>query len=150
MYYWKLLLTRYQNILVCSRHPKWWVKLADFGISKRRTEHTAFRTQTGTLSYMAPEVLGYVPGIEPHSSEYTTAIDLWGLGCTLYRLVSGVVLFPLGPLLYEYCAGRISLPLQPILLSDSGISFLKDILGAHPSRRPTAAQALKHQWIRTC
>ncbi|KAL9024368.1 MAG: hypothetical protein Q9196_006568 [Gyalolechia fulgens] len=47
------------NILVVEKGPKWWIKIADFGISKRATEGlTALRTQTGTPAFAAPEVLG--------------------------------------------------------------------------------------------
>lgn len=47
------------NILVLYKSPAWWVKLGDFGISKR-IEGT-FGTMTldiGTCGFMAPEVLG--------------------------------------------------------------------------------------------
>lgn len=43
-------LTLKQNILVCQGRPHWWVKLADFGLSKRRTrpdfEHRQARLHT--------------------------------------------------------------------------------------------------------
>jgi calcium/calmodulin-dependent protein kinase I len=44
-----------QNVFVVQKQPQWWVKLGDFGLSKQRTEQTAFRTQAGTQQYMAPE-----------------------------------------------------------------------------------------------
>lgn len=62
-----------QNILVVHGPPEWWVKLADFGLSKRLTELTAYRTKGGTLSYMAPEILDY---LDMPSEEYTNAVDL--------------------------------------------------------------------------
>lgn len=41
-----------------SRGPDWWVKVSDFGISKRVEEDlTALRTLTGALDFLAPEIL---------------------------------------------------------------------------------------------
>jgi len=46
------------NILVVRRHPDWWVKIADFGISKRTTEElTALRTLKFTPAFAAPELV---------------------------------------------------------------------------------------------
>ncbi|KOS22267.1 Calcium/calmodulin-dependent protein kinase type 1 [Escovopsis weberi] len=42
------------NILVCSRDPLH-IKLADFGISKKKQQN--LRTYTGTDRYMAPEIM---------------------------------------------------------------------------------------------
>ncbi|KAH8597417.1 kinase-like domain-containing protein [Bisporella sp. PMI_857] len=136
-----------KNVLVCRRHPQWWIKLADFGLSKRQTEETAYRTHTGTQAYMAPEVLNYVPGIDPQSSGYTNAIDLWGLGCIIYRLASGVVPFPVGPSLYQYCVKQLAFPSHSLPLSLSGTNFTMDLLRPCPSSRPTAVQALNHIWM---
>lgn len=82
------------------------MKLADFGLSKRRTEDTALRTQTGTQAYMAPEILNYIPG----HSEYTYAVDIWALGCIIYRLISGVVPFPPGLSLTNFCGDEERFP----------------------------------------
>ena len=51
-----------QNVLVVHTGPDyWWVKIADFGISKRVIDgHTALRTQMGTPAFQAPEILGFV------------------------------------------------------------------------------------------
>ncbi|CEO60026.1 hypothetical protein PMG11_04669 [Penicillium brasilianum] len=46
-----------QNILIQSHPPsQWWVKLADFGISKRIEEASGGSTLHGTLGYIAPEL----------------------------------------------------------------------------------------------
>ena len=42
-----------QNIFVVTRSPKWWVKIGDFGISKRvLRDRTALRSGVGTFSFM--------------------------------------------------------------------------------------------------
>jgi serine/threonine protein kinase len=133
-----------QNILVCRPSPHWWVKLADFGLSKRRTDDTAYRTQTGTQAYMAPEMLNFVSGVDPESSEYTNAVDMWAMGCIVHRLALGCVPFPPGPPLGRFCNDPSSLPLHELPLSPPGVKFIRDLLVPLPSARLTAQQALGH------
>jgi serine/threonine protein kinase len=138
---------RLQNVLVVHGSPDWWVKLADFGLSKRLTETTAYRTKSGTLSYMAPEILEY---LDTPRGEYTNAVDLWAVGCITYRLVTGVVPFPPGKSLVKYCEDKSLFPYDALL--DNGIKslcskFIKELLETSSKRRPSASQALHHAWI---
>lgn len=56
------------------------VTLADFGISIRATQNTNRTPGMGTLWYMAPEILF-------GSTEYTTASDIWSLGCVIAEVI---------------------------------------------------------------
>lgn len=138
-----------QNVLVCRRYPQWWVKLADFGLSKRHTAETAYRTQTGTESYMAPEILDYVPREDPQSSAYTTAVDLWALGCIVYRLAAGAVPFPPGPALGKFCENPLFLTYHYLQLHEEGINFIRSLLVPIPRGRLRAQQALDHPWLQS-
>ena len=81
-----------QNIFVVDTDPILWVKIGDFGITKRiLNEQTFLKTEMGTLEYLAPEVLGHV---EEENSRYTNAVDLWSLGCTCHRLLTMESPFP--------------------------------------------------------
>jgi calcium/calmodulin-dependent protein kinase I len=141
-----------QNVLVVHGPPQWWVKLADFGLSKRLTESTAYHSKSGgTLPYMAPEIH---PSLDNYTSngDYTNAVDLWAAGCITYRLVTGVVPFPSGRSLWEYCEDKSSFPCDALL--DSGIKsscseFIKELLESYPKRRLSASKALEHPWITT-
>lgn len=133
-----------QNVLVCRGSPNWWVKLADFGLSKRRTEDTAFRTQTGTQAYMAPEILNYIP----RYSEYTYAIDIWALGCIMYRLITGKVPFPPGLSLTSFCEDESKFASKPLDMSDLGKDFIRKLIVAHPLKRLTSGEALEHEWTK--
>ncbi len=67
------------NILV---FPSDVVKMCDLGVSKKVIKGvTEAKTDIGTESFAAPEVTSRKP--------YTTAVDLWSLGCLLYYLCTG-------------------------------------------------------------
>ncbi|KXJ88770.1 kinase-like domain-containing protein, partial [Microdochium bolleyi] len=74
------------NIMVKSPGPDWWVKIADFGLSKRRHEDftTLHTMNRGTMGYAAPEILGLQAG----AASYTFAVDMWSLGAVVYKLVT--------------------------------------------------------------
>lgn len=138
-----------QNVLVVNGPPQWWVKLGDFGLSKRLTETTAYRTKSGTQSYMAPEALGYIDADTP-DTEYTNAIDLWAVGCITYRLVAGSVPFPPGRSLIKYCDNKLLFPFDSLFdngVGSLGTEFIKGLLKVYSKERPSASQALKHTWI---
>src|SRR5271167_3669757 len=83
-----------QNIFVVTKSPCWWVKIGDFGISKRaENELTNFRREVGTRPYQAPEILEVVKENE-HDFNYTKAVDIWSLGCVCFQLLTGKVPFP--------------------------------------------------------
>ncbi|KAG0643265.1 kinase-like domain-containing protein [Tuber brumale] len=68
------------NIFIVSMPPVW-VKLGDFGISKRilAQDATTFYPQVSTQVYGAREVLGLYSINE--TSEYTNSVDIWSLRC---------------------------------------------------------------------
>jgi serine/threonine protein kinase len=138
-----------QNVLVVRTEPEWWVKLGDFGLSKRRTDHTGFHTMAGTPRYMAPEMYHYVPGLSEETSDYTEAIDIWALGCIVYRFLTGKVPFP--DLIDLQKHGRspesrmASVIESPV--SGKALNFIDSLLRPFPTYRPSAANALKSPWL---
>ncbi|KAI4159177.1 MAG: hypothetical protein LQ342_006824 [Letrouitia transgressa] len=75
------------NILVVREGPDWWVKIADFGISKRATEGlTALRTITGTPAFTAPEVFPFFRTADASNNSYTNAVDVWSLGVIAFLI----------------------------------------------------------------
>merc|ERR1719203_1332496 len=60
------------------------LKLIDFGFSKIWEKNTKMELSCGTLSYVAPEVLG---------KSYTSQCDLWSLGVVVFILLAGYMPF---------------------------------------------------------
>ena len=62
------------------------IKIGDFGISKLLDNNDEFANSTvGTNKYMAPEVL--------KDEKYNNKVDIWGLGCIIYELLTLNVCF---------------------------------------------------------
>ncbi|KAJ3611924.1 hypothetical protein NHX12_020204 [Muraenolepis orangiensis] len=74
-----------QNLLI---NEKGELKLADFGLARAKSVPTkTYSNEVVTLWYRPPDVL-------LGSSEYSTQIDMWGVGCILYEMAAGRPLFP--------------------------------------------------------
>ncbi|XP_006628604.1 cyclin-dependent kinase 18 [Lepisosteus oculatus] len=74
-----------QNLLI---NDKGELKLADFGLARAKSVPTkTYSNEVVTLWYRPPDVL-------LGSTEYSTQIDMWGVGCILYEMVTGRPMFP--------------------------------------------------------
>ena len=151
-----------QNIFVVSASPNWWVKIGDFGISKRLREGET-GTNIGTPFYVAPEVLGSLQSergsdldseseSEEHKYKSSVAVDMWSLGCVLYQIPTKALPFPADKDLKRYCWKKRPFP-QNVLhhhkVSQEGCDFVQKLLRAQPLERLTARAALQEPWIST-
>ncbi|KAH0559852.1 hypothetical protein GP486_003631 [Trichoglossum hirsutum] len=142
------------NILVQSKGPHWWVKIGDFGISKRAEEGlTALRTFGGTLGFLAPEILAQHGLLNNDDfgdrKEYTVAVDIWSLGEIAFRALTGEQPFP-DESLRAYVRRASVFPvemLQAHNVSEEGCDFLNSLMAPMPEDRLTARDALSHIWI---
>ncbi|XP_070558996.1 cyclin-dependent kinase 17-like isoform X4 [Ptychodera flava] len=74
-----------QNLLI---NEKGELKLADFGLARAKSVPTkTYSNEVVTLWYRPPDVL-------LGSTEYSTHIDMWGVGCIFYETAAGRPLFP--------------------------------------------------------
>ena len=137
-----------QNILVFGPSPRWWVKIGDFGGSKRFLDGQSLQnTVVGTWDYMAPEIRGLID-IEPNDT-VITAVDVWSLGCILFQLVVGAVPFSVNAL-GSYCRSTIPFPLDLLhaqQISSDGGAFIRGLMAVQPRNRPKVDVALKESWI---
>ncbi|XP_036058441.1 cyclin-dependent kinase 18 isoform X1 [Onychomys torridus] len=157
-----------QNLLINDRGE---LKLADFGLARAKSVPTkTYSNEVVTLWYRPPDVL-------LGSTEYSTPIDMWGVGCILYEMATGKPLFPgstvkeelhlifrlLGTPTEETWPGVTSLSEfraynfprylpQPLLshaprLDTDGINLLTSLLLYESKSRMSAEAALNHPYF---
>ncbi len=67
-----------ENIFINKEYE---VKIGDFGIAKKLDFNNKYaNTSIGTNNYMSPEVI--------KGENYNTKVDIWGIGCILYELLT--------------------------------------------------------------
>ncbi|KAK3264180.1 hypothetical protein CYMTET_27063 [Cymbomonas tetramitiformis] len=112
------------------------LKITDFGCAIVLDEDAAEEV-VGTIQYAAPEVF---------YCRYAPASDIWAVGILTYVLLSGLVPFDSES---DIRRGKFNFDgdeWKP--LSNAGKSFIENMLEVDADRRPTAAAALRHCWIR--
>ncbi|KAI0148960.1 kinase-like domain-containing protein [Pestalotiopsis sp. NC0098] len=135
------------NIMVVTRGPDWFVKITDFGISKRRLEDvtTLHTMQRGTIGFVAPEVLELLP-----NDSYTFSVDMWSLGAVVYRIITNATAFRSVAELFKFANGISPFPsytLEEIGTSQEAQDFVVNLMRSDPRERLTAASATIHPWI---
>ncbi|SPO02533.1 uncharacterized protein DNG_05206 [Cephalotrichum gorgonifer] len=140
------------NILIKSCPPdgSWWIKLSDFGISKRLDPSVEQNsTVKGTWSYMPPELFGYESGT-PRVINYQAA-DMWSAGEMVFRMLSNEAVFPSPQVLLRYAAQPDFFPSEPLERNGAGkqaVDFIRSLMRPAPGDRLTSSQALDHPWLR--
>ncbi|KAK3317702.1 calcium/calmodulin-dependent protein kinase type 1B, partial [Cercophora scortea] len=137
------------NILVLHHGPNWWVKIADFGISKR-AESTPLRTVVGTMAYMTPEVRGiFTLDSQPEDEKtFSLAVDIWSAGAIVFQMLFGKPVFLEGRPLFDYVVRGAPFVLpDEESISPECASFIRQTMAACPGQRPTPERALAHSWI---
>ncbi|KAG6501714.1 mitogen-activated protein kinase kinase kinase 1-like [Zingiber officinale] len=126
------------NILVDASGS---VKLADFGLAKEISKFNWAKSCKGTVYWMAPEVVKTKP--------YGPSADIWSLGCTVLEMLTRRPPYPnIEWIEAFYKIGRGELPVIPNSLSEEARDFIKKCLRFNPDDRPTAAQLLKHPFVK--
>ena len=119
------------------------MKLIDFGASIFLENDQHLKTQAGTPSYMAPEIV---------TRAYSHEIDVWSCGVMLYRLLSGKLPFTgARSILYEkICKAPVEFKL-PVweTISPSCQNLIKKMLEKNPRKRIPIEHCLTHPWTKT-
>ncbi|OCL04087.1 kinase-like protein [Glonium stellatum] len=139
------------NILVVQKPPdEWWVKISDFGISKRGNDGLSFSTLKGTLGFIAPEMLRSL-NRRKHTVDDWKRGDMWALGETTVRILTGGPTFPFLDDISAYGSNRIGFPIKILRsrqLSDEACTFIEGLMKASPEERLTAKAGLEHPWMK--
>lgn len=128
-----------ENVLIDSSFPFSKVLIADFGLSRQLAgDYQMMRTQCGTLSYLAPEVLDNQNG-------YNTRIDCWALGVLLYVLITASLPFSNTQSTQPKIVQFTHYAFRDV--SPSLTDLIAKLLDVDPETRLTVGQALKAHWI---
>jgi serine/threonine protein kinase len=139
-----------------QKHPhspqfdSWWVKLADFGITKKLEGSSDVTTAViGTVGFMAPELFH---GSSSRSVDHMAA-DIWALGALTYFTLTKEHIFPHTKRLFQYEeAPDTHFPnreLDGCGVSQEGQAFLRALMKPEPSDRPNTVEASRQSWVRS-
>ncbi|GLH05178.1 Cyclin-dependent kinase 1 [Gryllus bimaculatus] len=146
------------------------VKIADFGLAREIRSRPPYTDYVSTRWYRAPEVL-------LHSTNYSSPIDIWAVGCIMAELYTFRPLFPGNSEIDEifkicsilgtpdkrdwpegyHLANAMNFkfpqfsptPLSTIIpnASKESVYLMEEMLSWNPVRRPTAQQALRDPYF---
>ena len=140
-----------KNVLIKQRAAEgqphmWWVKLADFGISKRVKEVSGTTAVAGTSEYMAPEMLRGM------TMEDLPAADIWAVGVMAFFMLTKQAPFQTNWLAGQYRDKPEELfprvALNKFNVSTDGQAFIRTLMGPTPEQRPSSVQALDEGWVK--
>ncbi|CAK68880.1 unnamed protein product (macronuclear) [Paramecium tetraurelia] len=118
--------------------------IADFGLAEYYKNEVQYLEKCGTIGYIAPEVLRNQP--------YNQKIDIYSIGVILYTLFTGTLPFA-GNSTQEIYQNNLQakvnqLQLKQINITEKAKQFVFSLLNENPERRPTAQEALRHEWFK--
>ena len=130
----------------------WWVKLSDFGISKRAVDNVdPSKTLRGTTDYMAPELLGRLFRFDHSAEEPDSQVaDMWALGEIAFEILTkkhSIRQFGTSSGRMPSSENICSAILRAHDVTNVGTDFIEGIMQPSPKDRHTAAQALLHAWL---
>eukprot|EP01126_Amoeba_proteus_P042850 TRINITY_DN466_c0_g1_i4.p1 TRINITY_DN466_c0_g1~~TRINITY_DN466_c0_g1_i4.p1 ORF type:complete len:337 (+),score=57.97 TRINITY_DN466_c0_g1_i4:110-1120(+) len=138
-----------ENLLCSGTDENEIVKIADFGLSKIKSDEDLLSTSCGTPGYVAPEVL--------LCKTYNESVDMWGIGIITFILLAGFPPFynennPLDDAALFEKVINVDYDLDDDCwddVSDLAKDFIQHLLLKDPNDRLTAEEAKKHAWFQS-
>jgi len=136
-----------ENILLTSSDDDTSIMLCDFGVAKKfrggLRDHN-MKTGCGSPHYVAPEIVD--------GKEYGAKCDIWSLGVIVFTLLCGYLPFDSlndADLFNKISSGKFRFE-SPYWdkISAEAKDLIRKILVVDQNARPTAAELLRHEWIR--
>lgn len=147
---------KFENIVFESNHPEAFIKVIDFGVSKKYCPiaNPILTERVGTLHTMAPETM---------QGTYTSQADMWSIGvCTYMLLANGDKPFE-GKTAKEVVTKVLSGKFNTANLTTNStdksetkendnislqaIQFIKSLIQVDPHQRSNAKEAMQHPWF---
>lgn len=132
-----------ENLLLAEKDENTQIKIADFGFAKVATSSNSLKTQCGTPSYVAPEIL--------NGELYGTQVDNWSLGVILFTLLGGYLPFDSAQTRTLYLKIKNGdYEFKKTFwkdVSNDAKNLIQGLLTVDAKKRITSKQALKHKWI---
>jgi len=131
-----------ENLLLKSTHNDHDIKLADFGFATEAKK--PLRDLCGTPAYVAPEIIREKP--------YGLEVDMWSCGVIVFILLGGYPPFDdangVADMYAQIKKGAFTFD-DRYWSSVSGEAklFIRSLLNVDPSKRPSAAAAMNHDWF---
>jgi serine/threonine protein kinase len=127
-----------ENIVLTGSY---WPKIVDFGFSKEQTaKDQLFSTSCGSAEYAAPELFTREP--------YSTEIDVWSLGITLYAMLMGELPFRSGGNVMALIEQIVKDPVPNLsALRPEAADLITKMLAKDKSVRITIKEIIHHPWI---
>ena len=121
------------------------VKLVGFQLAIRAPNRVSLE-RSGTLSYMAPEVL---QGSDRSASGYDPfAADIWSCGVVLFSMLAGRRPFDASDAAQTRCRVLSGSYNKLDGFSDSAQDLIRGMLAVDPAHRPVIDRVLDHPWMR--
>jgi calcium-dependent protein kinase len=130
------------NILLLHNNIKSPVKLIDFGISVKFEKDTKLKEKTGTVLYIAPEVI---------DGSYDEKCDIWSCGVLMYMMLCGMPPFygaNRKEVMLKIKKGKFSFKSKIwSVISPEAKNLIEKMLTQNPDKRPSCREVLSHPWF---
>lgn len=130
------------NILFLKNDINSPIKLIDFAISVKFEKDTKLKEKTGTILYIAPEVI---------SGSYNEKCDIWSCGVLLYMMLCGQPPFngaTRKDVIFKIKKGKVSFKSKIwSIISKEAIEVISLMLTLEPEKRPSCREVLSHLWF---